>query len=525
MRRIGIVNLFPYRPHVQNMAFINSMLEKDGFETKILHCDKNLNLCYYQLFKSNNNGPFSNCFACSIGSIKHYVSSGKVDNFSQYSGQSAVSDRAKVNAKNCLANIWRIEDYYKLDELEKTDEFKILLEAKGRVAHIFNEWYKVNHLDGVIMFNGRMDLLNTILEICQLKGYPIVTIESAGSDRGIRIIPNDSALSKVELDRLLEQYIDRPLKESQLKVALNFFNGRLKRSNSFEWRQYHQESTKEDRDWGTKGKRVLILPSSNYEFYGNYDLTNCWKNAVEGFNDILTKLNISREDVLVRFHPNWNRSIAGFTGNRSIDFYTKYCNEKKIQFIPADSKIDTQRLMDKADLILVNGGSSAIEAVLMGKKVLNVFPGVFSNAGFCINHYTSGDPLVEQMKLYDQSKAIRQCLRYLYFKLRRFPQYINNFSAVDSVTNNYFYSEDSTRLMKILAEGKLITSDASYDNDDGTEKEYVKNLLNNHRYYIDKDTTDEFESKSSGTVVIQPKKWTFSFIIYKVRKYLKRGDS
>ncbi|MEX0598633.1 MAG: hypothetical protein WD512_19275, partial [Candidatus Paceibacterota bacterium] len=522
MKKIGVISLFPFRPHVQNMAFLTKLLIRDGYEVRVLHCDAEFDFCYYKLFNDKKSKFYPNCLTCNIGSLKHFVSENLVDPISEYvnlggADKLEITEEDRINAVNSIANVHRIEDYNELYSIRESEQYEALLNAKDKMNNAFYSWYNSRDLDGVVLFNGRMDLANSILKVCKNNNYPVVTVESSGSDRGLRIIPNENALSKVEFERLLENYIERPLTNDQLKVAITFFNGRLKRDNAFEWRQYHEDSNN-DYNWVGAGKKVLILPSSNYEFYGNYDLSDCWNNASEGFKYILEKLNIKKNNILVRFHPNWARSIAEYKGKNSINHYKRFCQDNGYKFIESESKINTQALMEDADIVIVNGGSSAIEATLMGKLVYNVFPAKFSKAKFVTNIFSKNDNVtLEKLETNLKKERIKYCLRYLYFNMRRFPQYINAIRVKSSIQNEYNFETDSKQLTHVLSTQTVGLSDIEFDVDNKKEKKFVQNLFYDHRYYVDRINQDNNVRNSDYESLIPNGKVK---LIYKIRAHL-----
>ena len=52
--KIGFVNIFSFRPHVQNLVFLAELLEREGHECFFLTCDSDVSMCYNLLIKSKN---------------------------------------------------------------------------------------------------------------------------------------------------------------------------------------------------------------------------------------------------------------------------------------------------------------------------------------------------------------------------------------------------------------------------------------------------------------------------------------
>lgn len=523
--KIGLCSIFPIRPHVKNMAYIYKRLKIEGHKVKVLKCSNDFDLCHYKIINKNSKSILPPCYKCHLGSVTNYVEKKDIHEISKIShgqAQYLYKDQNK-GAINSLSNIYRIENYNDVEKLKSTEEYSKLLASKIKMSKIINSWVKRENLDLVILFNGRMDILNSILgELKELK-VDALCIEGSNNDRGIRVVENESAVDFKEFNKYLDKVINRPISSHQQLLAYSFFHNRITGKNNYEWRQYNQEPDIQDYKWKPgKGKKVLLLPSSMYEFYGIIDHEKTWRNTIDSYDFLISKGDIKPENVLLRFHPNWSRPIAGYDGQKSIEHYTKYCLERGISFVQSHEKIQTRELIKEADLIVVNGGSSAIEGALLGKQVINVFPYKIMNAGFVDNVLNKSYDFPEELDEDAKKERIRNCLRYLYFDMRVYPRLTNEIITVSTTVNKYKFPSHGKSILTQLKQVDFSVYDESILRKD--ENDIIEQLQNYEFGALGKElekVTDNFDD--TGFEDLKPNTLQGK-VIDTMRNNLKRGD-
>ena len=69
-------------------------------------------------------------------------------------------------------------------------------------------------IEGIITFNGRMDITQGITYACEKNDIPYITLERT-RDHGILLKPNENCLGLKEINRLNKIFINKPLKISK----------------------------------------------------------------------------------------------------------------------------------------------------------------------------------------------------------------------------------------------------------------------------------------------------------------------
>jgi len=523
--KIGLCSIFPLRPHVKNLAYIYKRLKKDGHEIRVLKCSNDFDLCHYKLINKSSKSFVPPCYKCRLGSIAKYVDKNDIDEIGEvdydqaeyhYKGQSK-------SVINSLANIYRIENYNEVEELESTNEFSTLLSSKIKMSKVINAWVKREDLDLVVLFNGRMDILDSILGELKKLNVETLCIEGSGTDRGIRVVENESAVDFEEFDKYLNRVIEKPISSDQQLQAYSFFHNRITGKNDYEWRQYNQEKDQEDFKWkADNGSKVLFLPSSMYEFYGIIDHEQTWTNTIDSYDHIMSQHDIKPENALLRFHPNWARSIAGYDGRKSIELYTEYCLDRGIDFIESHEKVQTRELIKEADLIVVNGGSSAIEGALLGKQVVNVFPCKYMNAGFVDNVINKSYSLPTDFGKETKKERIRNCLRYLYFNMRVYPRLTNEIISVSTTENKYKFPSVNKDTLTQLKKVDLTAYDESISRKE--EENIIEQLLKYDFDALGRELEERIvTSVTDGFEYLKPKNFQAKMIDM-MRNSFKKGD-
>jgi hypothetical protein len=228
----------------------------------------------------------------------------------------------------------------------------------------------------------------------------------------------------------------------------------------------------------SSGLRVLVLPSSRNEFAGHEEWKSGWADNTQALDDFFEAFAIKPEQVVVRCHPNWAENIGQVTGVRALDLYTKWTEKRGIYSISSEKKDSTYDLIQQADIVVMNGGSSAVEAGVCGKQVINLGPVNYQNAGF-LRVFRDRSSLYEAGALtrIDPDVVIRKTLRFLYVSARRFPQYADYVQAIETTHYSYFKGADPARLVSMLQTGIVTADDSSYASDTTGEDTVVEALL------------------------------------------------
>lgn len=476
--RIGLTNLFSFRPHVEHLAYIALLLKKIECRVFALTCDAKLGNCYSRAIKGT--GKLVECPKCVCGGVRSYP-------FDSVTSISTITKNLDPQILDLLSlssscTLHRTESDVEWFDPEVVATRKSLYAPISHTYHSALAWIEQNRLDAVICFNGRMDLPRAVLYACERAGIPFITHERSWFGDGLHLVPNGNCLSLRAIHTMVRDFQDRPLLQSQANLAGKLAAERFLQQNALEWRLYNQNP--EPASWPSRsdGQRVLVLPSSRNEFGGHPEWQSGWSDNTRALDDLFERFGIAPQQVVVRCHPNWAEKIGRVDGRRSLQVYADWTRRRGIHCIFSDQKDSTYDLIQQADMVVMNGGSSAVEAGACGKQVVCLGPSGYQFAGF-VRTFCSPDDLAvaEGPELIDANVVIRKTLRYLYLRARRFPQYVDFVRALETTRYEYYEGADPERILSMLRTGAVIADDPAFAGT-STEEDAVVDTLRQKKW-------------------------------------------
>jgi hypothetical protein len=529
--RIGFTNLFAYRPHVQHLKFLADICEKDGHEVFFLTCDGELDTCYTKLIRGKT-GPFEQkleCIKCVAGGVRSY--SGRfVDPISRYSEPNNNLPRDESNrlSLSSAATTVRVESNDELNCIDVKDIQSSLSSSIEKVYSASLNWIKQKRLDSIIVFNGRMDITAAVIKAAEAAGINYITHERTWFGDGIRVVPNNNCLSIVEIRRMAKEYSNLALSYDQSVFTARLLAARFKGTNNLEWRVYNQHS-KAVSDWpagNTLSKKYLVIPSSRNEFMGNEEFKTSWIDNTAALKDLVEIFCIEADQIVVRGHPNWSENIGKSTGKRSSDHYAAFCKKMGFTYIAAESDTSTYSLIEQADVVILNGGSSTIEAATLGKSIVCLSPSQFQDSGF-VTTYTCRESMFKADGLCMEitpEMITKLAMRHVYTAARRFPMYVDQVKAISTTTYEYVgHPVSSKSITDVLITGQL----EAYDTDHGGSLEgedMLVKFLHNKEWDKVISMSCRFDRNAGDVEMVKiPRRWGIRWIDT-IRSQLKRGD-
>lgn len=471
--KIGLVNIYSFRPHVEHLVYLNYLLELAGHNVCFLTCDGQLSSCYSRLLKGTS--KFWECSKCILGGVRSFPV-GPVSTMG-CKLQGAGLNREKLFelglSSACTLNRTESETEWMEPEIQET------LEAlAGPINHAYNRtlrWIEMCGLEAVVCFNGRMDVTKAITCACEAAGVPYITHERTWFGNGLKLNPNANCLSLKAVSDMAANFGNKPLTKRQAQHAGKLAGDRFIQRNTLEWRLYNKNPEPVPWPANTDGPRLLVVPSSKNEFAGHEDWKCGWTNNTQALDDLLDAFSIRSSQVVVRCHPNWAENIGRVTGKRSLNHYIEWANKRNIHCIHSEDKASTYDLIQQADIVVVNGGSSAVEAGVCGKQVICLGPSTYQSAGF-VRTFNKRDELWQDgaLDMLDSDIVRRNTLRFLYLRSRRFPQYVDFVRAKDTTSYSYFYGGDPDRLEAMFRTGGVLPDDEHYAEDTSYEDEIIR---------------------------------------------------
>jgi hypothetical protein len=471
--KIGFANLFSFRPHVEHLYYLSILLKSAGHETFFLVCDAGVSNCYPRALKGTS--KLVECPKCILGGVRSYP----VGSVTSISASTADLDPATLDrlalSSSCTLN--RTESDADWFEPEVIAVRKSLYDPIASTHESAMRWIKHNQIDAVICFNGRMDLTRALTYACERSEIPYLTHERTWFGDGLYLIPNANCLSIAPLSKMVAEFESKPLTTDQAKLAGKLAGERFLQRNSLEWRVYNNNPDPTPWPLASYGLRILVLPSSRNEFAGHDEWKSGWTDNTQALDDLFAAFSIKAEQIVVRCHPNWAENIGRVTGEKSAEAYRNWTHKRGIHCIVSEQKASTYDLIQQADIVVMNGGSSAVEAGVCGKQVICLGPVNYENAGF-VRVFRDRESFAKAGTLpkMDPDTIIRKTLRFLYLSARRFPQYVDYVRAAETTRYSYFEGAEAERLVSILKTGTVVADDPTCASDMLGEDEVIELL-------------------------------------------------
>lgn len=512
--KIGYAMLYPYRGSIQNMIFLSELFSRQGHENFFLKCNSSVPYCYNRMIKGTS--KIVECAKCYVGGVNTFP----VGNITSIDGglRRELSDELKfeiiASSSYTLHRIETDEDCSSEEVLGTQEKLKPLAEIVYPNAL---KWIDDNNLDLVFIFNGRLDMPRAVLKACESKKVPYVTFEAAYP--GVALEVNDDCRSLKSLHRIIGEFIDKPLTQSQAIFSAEIANQMLNKKNLV-WRLYNTEPLQAS--WPVESPhKILIVPSSNHEFKGVEAWTPEWNHPLDGVEAILERLGVDRSNCVIRSHPNWSENIGvSLDGSKSERVYTDWAVRNNAIVIPSTSKVNTIDLIKEADIVIVQYGTAGIEAGLLGKRVVGLSPSWYSTSGFSAQVHAIDE--LDNLRFFDNHNdedVVRKSLRFLYCFHKRFSQYVDFIKPVSIYENKYNFNAEVSKIIEAVDNDVLSADDSDYAFDLNGEDLVVNRFIAQDSVFFEqKQSVDSLEDfrKVERRILFR---WVDSF-----RSLLKGGD-
>src|SRR5258708_9508710 len=203
--RIGFSSIYSWRPHVEHMHFLATLVREGCHETRFLTCNADLSTCYGRELRPER-AAWAHCARCRIGGVRSYESR----NVSSIGA--ATSDCSTTNSDSVS---WALSSASTLGRFESdadfaSDEFRHFaarLEPVARAAYVAaKRWIEKERLDAICLFNGRMDATRGILDAARATGILCITFERTWLGDGLNLTPDENCLGLTEAKRLVRRW-------------------------------------------------------------------------------------------------------------------------------------------------------------------------------------------------------------------------------------------------------------------------------------------------------------------------------
>lgn len=487
--RLGFATIYAYRPHIEHVYFLSTMMKARGHEIFYLSCDSAVSACYTRELRNESN-PAKECIKCTMGGIRSFAS--RVDSMRRYrdpAGAAAAAESAQQWGFSGACTILRTESQSDKQTAEFHSLHQRLATGSAEAFAAACRWIEDRRLDGIVCFNGRMEGPRALLEAAKAKGIPFVSVERTWFGDGLMLIPDQNCLALDEVGRVVAEYKDKPLTEGQARAVASLLAARFMRTNTLEWRAYNLNA--ESLAWPAQsnGLKLLITPSSLNEFDGHPDWRTKWPNQIAALDFLFDHLKVDPASCILRCHPNWGEKIGLRDGGLAEKMYTEWALRRGVHVIGSKDRASTLSLIAQADAVVVNGGSAAFEAGALGKQVIALGTSIYQTAGFQVQLYGPDD--VDNLSLIGRQtpdEIARLVLRFAYAFNFRFNQYVGDVRARTTTQYAYNPESDGSRLERLLETRHIEADDTTFASD-CTEEDRVLQLLHDRRWAELSETT------------------------------------
>ena len=350
-------------------------------------------------------------------------------------------------------------------------------------------WIKSRKFDLIFGFNGRIDITNAILNAALDSKIPYVSLERSWLGKGIQLNFNGTPLSLSGFDDVVSTFNDKPLNNNQISKAFLSISNRFNKISYGEFKQYNIEQT---RGLTNTKFKWLYLPSSIFERIGHPDWNDNWEDSFHPIKHLIKTGVIKKSELIIRGHPQW--TIYSPSSEKE---FIKKSKELGVKYIPSNSNISTHELIVNCENLIVYGSSSAFEAGLLGKKILNFSPTFYQNGLFIYNYFSEIEFDYQKFINMDPKFIIRQTIRTIYsinFRYMQFTDYIVAESPYD-----YKFKEfnDLNYFNKIIDNNKIPYNDYEFSLSCEEENNFLDDFFNK-RYdkIFDLNFCLKFENKT-----------------------------
>jgi hypothetical protein len=431
------------------------------------------------------------------------------------------------------ADTWALSSASTLGRFESPEDFagdafrhqaERLRPATALAYQAARNWIARERLDAVCVFNGRMDATRAIFEAARNAGVRVISVERSWFGNGMQLLPDEHCLGLRSIWRLVSEWKDRPLTGDQARRSAAMAARRFLRDNRTEWRAYNVNAVAAEWPVAGAARKVLFLPSSTNEIWSHPDWQSGWSDPLAAVDAIMARLGLAPNDVVMRCHPNWSERIGKNDGRHAERYYTEWARARGVHAIPSHAPTSTLDLIEQCELLLVQVGSAAFEAGLLGKRIVTTGPSTYHLGGFTDNVHRPED--VERLAPLapwaagDRGRSVAQrALRFGYSMAMRVPQYGPFVRGESSSLYRYTGGADPGRLTRLLRTGRLEADDERFA-ETTAEEDAVLDLVARRDW---RTLAAQAEDPAAGDEQPVRRRWMFR-PIDTVRNWMPVGD-
>lgn len=434
-RHVGVAQIYPWRPHGAQRDYLLRIARKAGYAVSELACSGSRVSCYDKQYQTLGWGGLDHCVKCRLGASK---ASDEIRTFKlDWSTRDTAVEGEEIAMLSNRAALMRAE---LTEDITEGPGATGLLQAYRVGYHSTLQWIDRFGVDLILLFNGRIDILKGVMDAARFARVDFASYERSWFGNGIMLIPNESCLGLKLLQTLGQTAGTMDLSQDRIDTAEAVIRRRVERLGSNEWRDFQVGDASKNSDDGrlSRAHEVLVLPSSMYEIWGHPDWQTGWSDNFEAMEWLQTRIGVPWSRWVIRGHPIWSQRVGKALGNHAARRYRAFCAAHGIRYVEADSPVHTSALIDASELVVINGGSSVIDAVWRGKPVISLSESAFRLSGICPTALSPADSI----DIPDDATRRRQLVRFIHGMDRLMPTFVNHLIAVSPVEQQHYEGAD-----------------------------------------------------------------------------------
>ena len=514
--KIGFASIYSARPQPQFAVYLASLFRNDGHEVSFLTCDSSFPCCLNHVVRELPRTV--ECGICILGGIRSFPVK-NIWRVRRSLNGGLDQQTARKLAFSSAVNVSRAESEAQFRG-QVVEDLQAQFAPSVDIAYTnARQWITKEKLEGVILFNGRMEVTRGILQACRDAGISFLTYERTLVGHGLWMVPNEDCMFLARYNEVLAAYRDVPLNGLQACRSASFLAQRLLRRTKLEWRIYNQSA--KEIAWPVAGakRKILVLPGSRSEREGNPAWKSAYDDLPAALSELCPRIDARPHEVVVRAHPLWTQAIGKWQGCEANNVWRYAATQAGYHFIESDSNVDTLGLIRQADLIVSNGSSALLEAGAMGKRCICIGHSHYETAGFArhILEPSDWESLARDREV-DSLQIIRRTLRCIYTQGWRYPQYVDFVRGITPTEYQFLEGGSSLPLLEMLRTGIVQVNDTLCGTDDGFEYNVAR------RFEVgDIEDLSRFEEENHKRTIPIKRRMLLRWVDV-VRKMGKKGD-
>ena len=450
------------------MAFLSEQAKLQGHSVFHAECNGAVKECSQRLDRGVL-GRRVACLKCKLAGLSGYLGPAP-DLLSEYNfSEDQHQAEPSYGAIATLSVMRGVGDLSELEQPLFRAQAAQLQSSMDALAKAARSWIKYRGLDAVFIYNGRIDLTNAVFSAARSLSVPVFSVERSWAGVGIQINAEGTPLDLRRYHEMVEYWSRFPLTRRQSEQAFSFVSNRFDKSSTGEFKQWNAAQAA---GTGKKYSKFWVyLPSSIFERIGHPDWVSGWESDLSALELLISEGVIPQDKLLVRGHPQWSELTPA-----TDEKYRRWCQSQDITYLASIDKVSTQELIAVSEGVIVNGSSTALEAGVMGKNIINLSPTFYEKGGFCVNLKSASD--VKQFKnsvsWIESREVTRKCLRSIYTINYRCMQLTSSIVALNAY--DYLFSDikNTNYFDRLVSEGQVPSSDDSFSESCDEEEEFIR---------------------------------------------------